>query len=77
MTYQTITRRKMPQEVPNWELVPLDPAKQSFSGRLPPVTEAERLAVDRALTAKKPTPEWKDLELHFALEQQQHRGGGL
>ncbi|MGJ7500103.1 hypothetical protein ACSFBF_07060 [Variovorax sp. ZT5P49] len=69
-----VIRREMPQHVPDWDLVPLDPAKQSFSGRLPPVTEAERLAADRALNAKKPTPEWRDVEVHFALDQQ-NRGG--
>jgi hypothetical protein len=63
----------MPEVVPALELVPLDPAKQGFSGRLPPVTEEERLAVDRARDAKKATPEWKDLEVNFALEQQNGR----
>lgn len=65
--------RKMPATIPDWDLVPLDPTKQGFASRPAPVTEAERLAVDHAVNAKKATPEWKDLEVRFALEQQNGR----
>lgn len=65
--------RKMPTTIPDWDLVPLDTTKQGFASRPAAVTEAERLAVDRALNAKKASPEWKDLEIRFALEQQNGR----
>ena len=39
--------------------------------------EPERLACDRAVNASKATPAYFASSDHFALEQQQHRGGGL
>jgi len=70
---ELMQRRKMPPTIPNWDLVPMEPAKQGFAGRLPPVTEAERLAVDHAVLAKKQSSDYWDLEVHFALEQQNGR----
>lgn len=55
------------------ELEPMAPSHRGFESRLPPVTEEERLAADRAHNRAKASPHYHSLSLAFALEAQNGR----
>lgn len=61
----------------DWELVKTEDEKRAaarrFETRLPPVTEADHIAVGLAVNTKKGTADWKDLEVHFALCEEVQR----
>lgn len=78
-----IVRRPAPAVVPDLQLEPLAPSKQGFASRepmvtaeqlhaveLPPRSEAQALASDRAVNAAKASPAYYAAADHFALEQQ-------
>jgi hypothetical protein len=82
MTYgatnlKDVASRPCPENELLLELEPKTPGSGAFKAREPMVTQEQLQAMDAALTAKKATLGYRDLSDHFALEQQQHRGGGL
>jgi hypothetical protein len=70
-----LNRVPAPASVPDLQLVPIDTDKQGFVAREPMVTQEQLRAVDAAVNAAKATPNYRSPSDHFALEQQQHRGG--
>jgi hypothetical protein len=58
------------------ELEPLAQTHRGFETRLPPVTEADHVAVGLAVNAKKDTPDWDGLTVHFAHCEEVQRSGG-
>jgi hypothetical protein len=70
-----LNRLPAPTTVPDLQLVPIDSDKQGFAASEPMVTQEQLRAVDTAVNAAKTTPDYRAPSDHFALEQQQHRGG--
>lgn len=64
----------------DWEVVLTEEEKRAaarrFETRLPPVTDADHIAVGLAVNAQKPTDGWKALPDYFALCQEVQRSGG-
>jgi hypothetical protein len=65
-----IVHKPMPKNEIAFELEPLAQSHRGFETRLPPVTEADHVAVGLAVNAKKASPDWDGLTLDFALSQQ-------
>mgnify|MGYP003578128954 CR=1 FL=1 len=68
-----IVHRPMPKNEIAFELEPLAQSHRGFEARLPPVTEADHIAVGLAVNANKASDGWKALPDHFALCQEVQR----
>lgn len=71
-----IVHKPMPEHAVDFELETLADSHRGFEVRLPPVTEADHIAVGLAVNAKKDSPDWKALPDQYALglEVQRSRG---
>lgn len=76
--------REAPKEIPDWELEPKQandrgfasrpqPLDNGFNARIAALTEAERIAIDRARNAIKGTPGYFADSNHFDLCEQVQR----
>jgi len=71
-----ITRRQLNKQELVAELEPMAPSHRGFEVRLPPVTEADHVAVGLAVNAQKSSPDWDGLSIQFAHAGEVQRARG-